>query len=122
MNQAFRKNPMMQPAMNMMVQPITRPAMNMMMQPITRPVQLPSGQPPMQLNPYMQDLMRNYGYNPAGPRPMAPQMPDDFTRPILQEMPRETPLSPYMQQLLQNYRVQNMPPYGNFGGMGMMPQ
>jgi hypothetical protein len=117
MNPAFRQNPM-----NMMAQPITRPAMNMMVQPITRPVQIPSSQPPMQLNPYMQDLMRNYGYNPTAMRPPVPATPDDFTRPILQEMPSETPLSPYMQQLLQNYRVQNMAAYRNPGGMGMMSQ
>ena len=56
-------------------------------------------------NDYMQELMRNYS---APTIPRLPQAPDNFTQPIIQPMPQETPLSPYMQQLLQNYRVQNM--------------
>lgn len=72
--------------------------------------------PPMQFNPYMQELMKGYSLMPAPA--MSPQ-PDDFNRPILREMPQETPLSPYMQQLLQNYRVQNILAARNQGAMGM---
>ena len=88
-----------------------------------------------QLNPYMQELMKNYGYNPSFTRPTIPtipQVPDNFTQPIIQPMPTETPLSPYMQQLLQNYQVQNMlgqyptrPPTDylrTYGSGGMMAQ
>ena len=93
------------------VQSISRPAPMMgMMQTTYSPA-------PAQLNPYMQELMKNYGYNPSFTRPTIPQPPDDFSRPVLQEMPAETPLSPYMQQLLQNYRVNNMLAQRQFGGM-----
>jgi hypothetical protein len=88
--------------------PISAPAPMMgQMQPMYAPA-------PAQLSPYMQELMRNYGYNPSFTRPNIPLPPDDFSRPMLQEMPRETPLSPYMQQLLQNYRVNNMVSSGGF--------
>ena len=95
---------------------------------------LPMAQSPIptQLSPYMQELMKNYGYNPSFTRPTIPQTPDNFTQPIIQPMPTETPLSPYMQQLLQNYQVQNMlgqyptrPPTDylrTYGSGGMMAQ
>lgn len=111
-------------AMN--ARPISAPAPMMgMMQTTYSPA-------PTQLSPYMQELMKNYGYNPSFTRPTIPQPPDNFSQPMLQEMPTETPLSPYMQQLLQNYQVQNMlgqyptrPPTDylrTYGSGGMMAQ
>lgn len=94
-------------AMN--ARPISQPAgFNAMQQPIYSPAPMMGQMAPMTKvlpNDYMRELMRNYS-TPTIPR--LPQAPDNFTQPIVQPMPQETPLSPYMQQLLQNYRVQNM--------------
>jgi len=89
------------------------------------------------LSPYMQELIRRYGYSPPAQgvvrrgeeinrgylqldpymrslmggdpqpvsRPYVPPPPDDFTRPIIYEMPAEVPLTPYMRELILNYQT-----------------
>jgi hypothetical protein len=92
----------------MMVEPITAPApqYGMMVEPLYRSLAPSSG---MQLDPYMQELIKNYLINRQAP---IASMPPEQGYSIQAEplySPRTVSMNPYMDELIRNYRTSRGP-------------